>query len=283
MKLLCVAVAMCGWLAGAANARGQATPLPEIETAQQMFATLAADEQQRYQAATKDFGAQQYAGALPVFQALLVAHPGDTFLAKMVAESAVNVADLKAAREAIEPVVKHNPDDWQACALMLRIYAESGDKPHRDESMAHMSELYAKGAMPKTMNQYIVEKAAAGDKQVLIWNSLVPWGGYKVYNYVRVFDSQGQMVLRIQLESADFDQTLWAKSHPKEAAAGGRMFSLDGYWSGPANAQGQHTENHATYGFLDAKPSYDDFKARAIAIAGGKGGALSSTTKTVQP
>ena len=255
---------------------------PAMETAKDMFAKLTPAEQQQYQAATKDFQAAHYGQALPVYRTLLAAHAGDSFLSKMAGESAINTDDLKTARTVVEPVVKQDPNDWQACTLMVRIYAQSGDKEHRDAETARMSELYAKGLTPKELTQYIVEKVAAGDKQVLIWNSLVPWGGYKVYNYARVFDSKGQLVLRIQLESADFDQPSWAKQHPKEAAAGGRMFSLDGYWSGPANAQGQHTESHATYGFLDAKPSYDELKARMVAIAAGKSGAMCSTVKTIQ-
>jgi hypothetical protein len=255
---------------------------PAMESANEMFAKLTPEEQTKYQAATKDFQASHYGDALPVYMTLLAAHTGDSFLAKMVAESALNTGDLKLAAETIQPVSMQNPEDWQASGLMLRVYAESGDKTARDAEFAHMAELHKRGAIPKAMTQYIVEKAAAGDKQVLIWKSLVPWGNYKTYYYARVFDANGQMVSRITVESADFDQTLWAKSHPKEAAAGGRMFSIDGYFQGPVNAAGQHVESHATYGFLDAEPTYDEVRARFIAIAGGKGGALSRTDKTVQ-
>jgi hypothetical protein len=255
---------------------------PGMETAKDMFAKLTPEEQQRYQMATKDFQASHYAEALPVYKTLLAAHAGDSFLAKMVSESAVNTGDLKLAKDVIEPVVKADEDDWQASGLMLRVAAQLGDKAGRDAGFEHMLDLYKRGLTPKGFTQYIVEKTPAGDKSVLIFKSLVPWGNYKTYYYARVFDASGQMVSRITVESADFDQTLWAKSHPKEAAAGGRMFSVDGYSQGPANAAGQHTETHATYGFLDAEPTYDEVRAKFIGIASGKGGMLSRTDKTVQ-
>jgi hypothetical protein len=244
---------------------------PAIETAQEAYAKLSPEEKQSYDQAAKDFGAEKFGVALPVFKTLLAAHAGDVFLSKMAGESAIDVGDYKLAAETLQPALKQNPDDWMLVALTTRVYAETGDKAHRDAGMAHMAELYKRGLTPKQMTQYIVEKDMVGDKKVIIWNSLVPWGNFKVYNYARVFDQDGKMVERIQLESGDFDQPLWAKQHPKEAAAGGRMFSLDSYFEGPPNASGQRSTSQALNGFLDGQPTYDEVREYFMAIASGKG------------
>ncbi len=206
-------------------------------TAAESLAKLTPEEKTRFDAAGKDFNAQKFAESLVVYKALLAAHPGDPLLSKMTGEAATDTGDTKLALTVLQPIETQNPDDWQAAALLSRIYAETGDKTHRDAEFAHMTELYKKGVTPKGLTQYIVEKVNVGDRRLIIWNSFEPWGNFKVYNYARVFDKDGKLVQRITLESSDMDQTFWAKQHPKEAAAGGRMFSLDGYSEGRAGRE----------------------------------------------
>jgi len=255
----------------AAVAQSGTAAAPAMETASDLVRTLSSEEQQSFHTAGIEFNANKFPDALAKFKALLAAHPGDSFLSKMVGESALNTGDTQLALSTMQPVDREHPDDWQASSLMARIYAETGDKAKRDAEFAHMTDLYKRGLTPKGFTQYLVEKVPVGDKQIMIFNSLVPWGNFKVYNSARVFDADNKMVLRIQLESADFDQPLWAKQHPKEAAAGGRMFSLDGYSQGPANASGQAATSQALYGFLDARPTYDEARGYFISIATGKG------------
>jgi hypothetical protein len=254
-----------------------------VPTANESFARLSPEEKEQFNAANKDFNAQKFAEALVVYKALLAAHAGDPLLSKMAGESSIDVGDPKYTLELLLPVEAQNPDDWQAAALLGRVYAEAGDKEKRNAEMARLEALYKRGVTPKGLTQYILEKVHVGDKLVIIFNSFEPWGNFKVYNYARVLDSQGRLLSRITLESSDFDQPLWAKQHPEQAAAGGRMFSLDGYADGGTNAAGQHTETHATYGFLDGRPTYDQVRADFINIASGKGGPLSSNTHPAQP
>lgn len=49
-----------------------------------------------------------------------------------------------------------------------------------------------------------------------------------MYFLGQLMNAQGQILLRITLESSDSDQGLFAQQHPKEAAAGLRLFSMDG-------------------------------------------------------
>jgi hypothetical protein len=87
----------------------------------------------------------------------------------------------------------------------------------------------------------------------------------------------------VTLESNDFDQPLWAKQHPKEAAAGMRMFSMDGYSEPIPGPNGTATQTHTTYGFFDGRPSYDTVRDKMIAVANGKGSAISSTSGIPMP
>jgi hypothetical protein len=278
MHVGAVAFAMI-WLLAGVKSIAQSVA---VETMRDAYALLSPDEKQSFDAAGKAFGAGKHAEALTAYKALLAAHVGDEFLSKMAAESAIETGDLKLALALIQPIAARNPDDWQAAGLLTHAYAQMGDKEHRDAGMAHMDELYKRGLTPKGLDQYLLEKMPAGDRQVAVWHSFRPWGNFQVYDFARVFNSQGQLVYRIELESPDFDQSVWAKQNPEKAAAGGRMFTVDGYLIGPTNAAGQHTETHTTYALLDGRPTYDEVRTRFIAIAENKASALSKTVKTVQ-
>jgi tetratricopeptide (TPR) repeat protein len=258
------------------------TPPP---TAQQSFASLTPEEQQSFQAAGKDFGAGQFAAALPVYQKLLAAHPGDPLLSKMTGESLTDTGSAKQAIALLKPIEQQNPDDWQAAGILARDYAETGDTADRDAEFTRMLALYNRGLTPRGLTQYPAEKIAIGDRQLILFKSFVPWGNFKTYYYGRIMAKDGTQVSAIAIESADFDQTMWAQQHPKEAAAGMRLFSLDGYSIGPPNANGQRSQTHATYGFLDGEPTYDQVRIYFINIASGKPAApmKGPNTLTFQP
>jgi len=235
------------------------------------LADLTPDEHVRFDAATKSFNAGQFAMSLPVFKALLQAHPDNLLIAKYASEAALDTADTAFASATLKPIEAAHPDDWQAAVLLTRFYAETGDKPNRDKEMAKMADLQKRGITPRTMTQYIVEKDhLPNGKLVILWNSLVPWGNYKVCNYARVLDSEGKLILRITLETSDIDQIGFAKEHPQEAAFGDRRYSIDTYSTGPVQANGQRTETQGLIGFLDKKPTYDEVRSKFLAIAQGQ-------------
>lgn len=231
--------------------------------------TLTPQEQQQLQEAGQAFSAGKYADALAIYKTLHAAHPGDARMAKFAAESAIDTGDGTYAKGILEPMEAVNPDDWQATALLARVYAEAGDGKDRDAQMAHMDELYQKGLIPARLQQYLLEKVTAQGKAIWIWHSLAPWGDFRVYDYARVVDGSGQTLMRITLESSDFDQPLFQKDHPQEAAAGKRLFSLDGYKDEGRTADGGHREMHMTFGFLIGEPTYDEVRTDFLQIATG--------------
>jgi hypothetical protein len=235
------------------------------------MAALTPDEHVRFDAAAKSFSAGQYAMALPVFKALVASHPENLTLAKYASEATLDTADTAFASATLKLIEAAHPDDWQASVLMTRLYAEGGDKANRDKEMAKLAELEKQGRIPRNVTQYIVEKDRLPDGRLMIlFQSLVPWGNYKIANYARILDADGKVVFRITLESSDIDQIGYAKEHPQEAAFGDRRYSIDTYSTGPAQPNGQRTETQGLIGFLDKKPTYDEVRAKFLAIAQGQ-------------
>jgi len=252
-----------------------------VESASELIARLTPEQKQQYDEASLNFNGQNYADALLHYKILLKTLPNDPILLKFSSEAALDTGDTAYALNNLKPVAEANPDDWQASGLLTRAYAESGDKANRDAGIAHMIELHKRGLTPAHLQQYLLERVTVGGKTVLIFTSLEPWGHYKVYNYAQVFDEDAHLVQRLTLESNDSDQPLFARQHPTEAAAGARLFSIDGYSDGPLTNDGQHTETHATYKFFTGRPSYDIVRETFLSIASAKSDPVSSRTNNL--
>ena len=278
-KLLTVAVTLAIFLFVSfhiSTAQTTATQSQPPRSPNDSLATLTPEQRQQYDAAGKDFSAGNYANALAIYKSLLATHAGDPLFSKFAAESAINTGDTAYAIQTLQPIEAHNADDWQAATLLARAYAESGDKQHRDAEMLRLTDLHKRGVTPPRLTQYIIEKIHAGDHTIMLFNSLEPWGNYKIQNYARVLDKDGHQLLLVTLETGDFDQPLFAKEHPKEAAAGARSFSLDAYKDTGTNSSGQKTQTHYTFKFFVGQPPYDVVRQDIIDVAAGKASPMSS-------
>src|SRR5579884_3850437 len=194
-----------------------------------------------FEEAMSAFTGQKYTDALAGFKQLLAQLPGNPLLSKFAGEAGLNTGDAGFAAGTLRPIAEADPDDWQACALLARACAESGDADCRDRSMSHMLDLHNRGVTPPNMQQYPIERVSLGARTLLIRTSLVPWGPYNVYDLGQVMNSAGQIVLRITLESPDDDQASFAREHRNEAAQGVRSFSFDAYQETGPNSSGQRT------------------------------------------
>jgi hypothetical protein len=252
-----------------------------VESASELIARLTPEQKQQYDEASQNFNGQNYAGALVHYKILLKELPTDPILLKFSSEAALDTGDTAYALNNLKPVAEASPDDWQAAGLLTRAYAESGDKANRDTGIAHMVELYKRGLTPGHMQQYLLERVLAGSKTILIFTSFKPWGHYNVYNYAQVYDEEAHLAQRLTLESDDTDQPLFARQHPKEAAAGARLFSIDGYADGPTASDGHHTETHSTYKFFVGQPNYDIVRENFLNIASAKSDPVSSRTNNM--
>jgi hypothetical protein len=251
---------------------------------------LSRGQRGEFNAAVQSFRGEQYADALVGFKKLLAElKPGlavTGMIEKFAAESAINTGDRDYALGLLKPMEIANSQDWQAESLLARIYAETGQYEKRDAELKYLKILHANrtGQFSK-LTQILLERivlpagtSASSAGSVRIWYSLTPWGPYKTYLYARIYDAAGQESSKVALESADFDQASFAKEKPELAAKGERRFSLDGYGEPVRLANGQM--QNATYAFFDGEPAYGLVRDEIVAIAEGKGKAISSMQTT---
>ena len=248
--------------------------------------TLSAEQNAARSKAEKDFKESRWSDAFNEFKALHEELPDNATITEFLAESSLNIGKLDYAHDLLDPLVKSAPNRWEALALLTRYYAETNDDSARDKGLAELQEMHDSGRHPRLSAQdtILLERHATADGgNVGIWYSLKPWGSFKAYLYARYSDKDGHETSYMTLESSDMDQTLWAKQHPTEAAAGQRMFSLDFYRVPVKNPDGTSTGFHATMGFFDGRPPYDQIRDRMISSAGRTSGAISSSKPLVQP
>lgn len=248
----------------------------KTESIPDLVSRLDAGQKQVFDDATRAFREKRFADSAALHKQLLKDFPGDTVLLKFLAEDQIQSGDTGSAMTLLKPIAEADPDDWQAAALLVHACGQSGDTACRDAQIAHLLDLHNRGVTPPQFYEYPVETVKVGNNTLLIQNSLVPWGYYKVYALGKVFDAGGNLLMSITLESNDFDQPGFAKEHPAEAAKGIRLFSLDAYRETGTNSSGQRTQTHYTYKFLTGQPEYAIIRQEFIDIAGEKTKPVSS-------
>jgi hypothetical protein len=262
-------------------AQAPAAPAPAqqsdtLETQQDLYARLSASQQRSFDSAMLALKEKRYADELETAKKLLAETPGDPLLAEYASEAALNLDAPEFAVAQLQPVVKVAPRDWRAALLLVRACGQTANGACRDETMQHVANLHRDGALPARLSSYLVEKVKVGSNTVAIDMFLEPWGRYGAHAMAEVTDQSGQRLQRVFLESADFDQPLFAKENPAAAAKGLRSFSLDGYLDTGTNGQGQRTQTHVTYNFYVGQPPYDVLRADFLRITAGNAKVLSS-------
>ena len=259
--------------------------LPELHGQSPADTALTADQQEQFAAARKDFAAEHWADALARLKPLHQARPADANLTKFTAESAINTGDTTYAIDLLKPIRAESPDDWQARSILVHAYAQAHQESARDAELRDLTALHRGTADPafQKVLQVVTERVPLNNGgAAVLYYSLQPWSRYNIQQMARVYDAKGQQIQRVTLESSDADQALWADSHKKQAAAGMRVFTIDGYTE-QTSASGQKSQTHSTYGFLDGQPTYDAFRDRVVSIAQGKASASSSTSGLTTP
>jgi hypothetical protein len=251
---------------------------PPPESVQDLIAKLDPEQKALWDQAAKAFNSQRYADALVTYKGLLAKIPSDPILSEFASEAALNSSDNAFALAILKPLAANDPNDWQAVSLLARACAESGDTACRDSNLAHLMELHKQGVAPPNLRQFVLERVKIGDNTLVVLPSLEPIGFYKVYDLGRLMDRNGNIFMRITIESGDFDQSTFAKEHPTEAALGTRAFSLDAYRETGLNGNGQRTQTHFTYRYYVGQPTYEQVRQAFIDVANGKATPSSSRT-----
>lgn len=207
--------------------------------------------------------ARNFDDALTGAKAILAANPGSPKANKLVGVVYLDQQKSSDALQYFEKALQLSPNDPTVHGLLLQAYAESGDKTHRDQERAILRGYHSDGKHPEMAQipAYLIETIPVGTKIIQATEFYEPSGEFHFYYRFNIFDTNGHIQSFIALESDDADQPMFAQQHPKEAAAGERRFSLDGY---SKNADGHVTQ--ALYTFFNGQPSYDDVRALVIKL-----------------
>jgi tetratricopeptide (TPR) repeat protein len=205
-----------------------------------------------------------YARALRIFRQVIAADPSDIVAFNVAANSSLRLKDYPSAITSFKSALQLQPDEYHNVSGLMRAYTLAGIAPERDELRKRIAELEQSGKLPADFN-YVFETFDAGDKKIEVAEFPTIQGFYGERYRFKIFNNAGKQIFCVTLESDAASQPTWAKEHPKEAAAGGRGFSLDGYAS----------DSHSTYGFYNDEPPYAQVREEVRQILTGKKQAIS--------
>jgi tetratricopeptide (TPR) repeat protein len=208
-----------------------------------------------------------YAGAIRIFRQVIAADPNDIVAYNVAANCSLRLKDYPSAIDFAKHALQLRPDEYHNISVLIRAYTLAGMTSQRDDLRKHIAELENAGQLPASFN-YVFETFEAGDKRVEVAEFPKIQGTYGERYRFKVFDAAGKEVFCVTLESDALEQPRWEKEHPKEAAAGGRGFSLDGY---------AH-DSHSTFGFYNGEPPYEKVREEVKQILAGEKQAISKTT-----
>jgi tetratricopeptide (TPR) repeat protein len=213
------------------------------------------------------FRQKDFALALRIFQQVIAADPSDVVAYNVAANCSSRLKDYPSAIDSFKHALQLRPDEYHNVSGLIRAYTLAGMAPERDELRKHIAQLEDAGKLPADFN-YIFEAFDAADKKIQVAEFPKIQGLYGERYRFMVFNDAGKEIFCVTLESDEPEQATWAKEHPKEAAAGGRRFSLDGYAS----------DSHSTYGFYDGEPPYEQVREEVKQILAGKKRAINKST-----
>jgi hypothetical protein len=174
------------------------------------------------------------------------------FVTQVAATSATDVGEDSYALSLILPVTSAHPDDWQAAALLARIYAESGDVGQRDRQITAVIDLHKRTSDPDfaKLHLFPIQKVKLRSGYAEFLYPFEPLGRHHSYLIALINDTGGNTNFRLELESDDVDQSFFKPKHQGE-----RRFSIDSYWTNKENPN--LPDSQALHGFIDGRFDYD--------------------------
>ncbi len=176
------------------------------------------------EAAQQGHDADVLANGKKLLPALQTNTPLADFITQITAQAATETGDISYALTLIKPFVDAHPEDWHAAAILVRIYAESGEKALRDQQVAHLIALHKQSKDPDFTKLHIfpIQKVKLHSGYALFLYPFEPLAPYNAYLEALIFTNEGKEDYRIELESMDVDQAFFKATKPGE-----RRFSID--------------------------------------------------------
>ncbi|MGD0733555.1 MAG: hypothetical protein ABR976_00345 [Terracidiphilus sp.] len=230
------------------------------------IAQLTPDDRIMFDALRAAVEQEHDAEVLSIGKKLLPALKTDTllsdFVTQITAGAAVEIGETDYALTLTKPSVDAHPKDWHSAALLVRIYAESGEKALRDQQIGHLLDLHKKTDDPDFAKLHVfpIQKVKLHSGYAVFLYPFEPLGRDNAYLVALIYTNEGKQDYRIEIDSDDGDQAFFKAKKP-----GARRFSIDSYRQNPTNPN--WPESQALYGFIDGVFDYDAMRDRIIVIA----------------
>ena len=184
------------------------------------------------------------------------------FVTQITAGAAIETGDTSYSLALIKPFVDAHPKDWHAAALLVRVYAESGEKALRDQQIAHLLDLHKQTSDPDFAKLHIfpIQKVRLHSGYAVFLYPFEPLKPYNTYLVAMIYTSDGKSDYRLHIGSEDADQAFFKPKKPGE-----RRFSIDSYRKNEKNAN--WPESQALHGFIDGVFDYDTMRDRMMKVA----------------
>jgi tetratricopeptide (TPR) repeat protein len=225
-----------------------------------------------------------FKAAQEFFSNYLKEHPENTEAIFYAGNSALELRQYDDAASYYRKVIeKQPPNMWPAHKSLVVVYAVQQKWEDFDRERKLIQDARVQGSpglSPKDAD--VIDILYVGDERYIVRAYAELAGHFHArYNFTH-FNKQGKLDFWISCESDDNDQTFFAQSHPKEAAAGQRSFSLDSYTAAVPNPNGQGmTQTHGTIKFYpDGEPTYETVRADVLKVLEHKSGTMSTTVNT---
>ena len=202
--------------------------------------------------------ANQPQQALDLFEQALRAAPNDPAANLLAATAALNLYKGDLAVKYAEKARDLDPSNWKIHTTLVAAYAAAGEKEQRDRERETLHKLHDDPHAPEAMQTkgFLLEMFPVKQYKVEAVEYFHPVDKLHIYYRFVIRNSAGKRVWQIDVESNDFDQNSWAKSHPDEAAAGKRQFQL----------VGEDRDLHMDYHMFSGTADYDSIRAHIVQI-----------------
>jgi tetratricopeptide (TPR) repeat protein len=185
--------------------------------------------------------------------------------------ASAEVEDHRAALKYWSALREQDANDWRVIAKLIQAHQALSDFDARDRERA---KLFALRKAPPADSDiaradvFCREQMVLSGRKVFAFEKFEPKGERMVFYEFVVVEDKDKDKEEFRISLGSYEATNRISWETGKLARDKRLYHLDRY-QGP---------NHWTFGFYDAKPSYDKVRAQVVDILSGRTQPLSSTT-----
>lgn len=247
--------------------------LPILALALFLAVSLSAEEapeHAEFKAANKLMGEKKYAEALLRYKETLVKAPKSPNVLYNAGLAAYLSKEHKLAAQYFTTLKGIDATAFQVRAKLIQSLQAAGDSAARDAERAEFIKARKETKDDEWLKYdfYCRDQFEAGGKPVMVFEYFELKGDRALRYAFRVLNAEGKQDHYISLGSYEITNAIAREQG--DAKGDARLFHLDGYY--------RNEKDHATFGFFNGEPSYDETKKAVLEILENKRRPMSSTT-----